>query len=125
MWKKVVDFLSLFGSGATLLCCAIPALLSVIAGGAAVGSFVSIFPWLIPLSEHKDKLFLVAGILIIFNGFLTLRPKGKVACAITGGKGCEVAGSMTKGLFWFSVSLYTIGAFVAYALVPIMRLFEF
>lgn len=57
MWKGIVDFFSLFGSTATLLCCALPALLSVIAGGAAVGAFVSTFPWLIPLSQHKELLF--------------------------------------------------------------------
>jgi len=124
MWKKLVDFFSLFGSSATLLCCALPAILSVIAGGAAVGSLVSVFPWLIPLSMHKHWLFLGAGALLIFNGFLTLKPKGAVACSVTGGKGCAVAGTFTRKMFWFSVSLYGIGAFAAYALVPIMRLFE-
>jgi len=122
--KKIVDFFSLFGSSATLLCCAIPALLSVIVGGAAVGAFVSIFPWIIPISQHKGWLFLIAGALLVFNGILTLRPKGKVACAITGGKGCDIAGSFTKKMFWFSISLYSIGAFAAYALVPIMKFFE-
>jgi len=124
MWKKVVDFFSLFGSSATLFCCAIPATLSVFVGGAAIGSFVSVFPWVIPLSRHKGLLFLVAGSLLLFNGILTLRPKGKVACALTGGKGCDVAGAFTRRMFWFSVSLYGIGAFAAYALVPVMRLFE-
>ena len=121
MWKKVVDFFSLFGSSATLICCAIPATLSVLVGGAAVGSFVSAFPWVIPISKHKDLLFLTAGLLLAFNGFLTLRPKGVVACTITGGKGCEVAGKFTKAVFWFSIGLYTIGALAAYALVPIMK----
>lgn len=124
MKEKVISFFSLFGSTATLLCCALPALLSVIAGGAAVGALISTFPWLIPLSRYKDWIFLIAGILLLVNGFLTLRPKGKLACAITGGKGCEVAGSFTKGMFWFSVVLYSIGAFVAYALVPIIQFLE-
>ena len=124
MWKKFVDFLSLFGASGTLLCCALPALLSVVAGGAAVGSLVSTFPWLIPLSVHKHWLFLGAGALLTFNGFLTLKPKGKVACSITGGKGCAVAGTFTRRMFWFSVILYGIGAFTAYAFVPILRFFE-
>ena len=121
MRKKIVDFFSLFGSSATLLCCAIPATLSVLVGGAAVSSFVSVFPWVIPISKHKDVLFLIAGSLLVLNGVLTLKPKGAVACTITGGKGCEVAGNFTKGVFWFSVSLYSIGAFAAYALVPVMK----
>lgn len=124
MRKKIMSFLSLFGSGATLLCCALPAILSIIAGGTALGAFLSAFPWLIPLSRHKEWIFVVAGILLVINGIFVLKPKGKVACTITGGKGCEGAGGLTKGVFWFSVLLYSIGAFSAYALVPILRFFE-
>ncbi len=124
MREKIVSFLALFGSSATLLCCALPALLVVIAGGAAMGALLSNFPWLIPLSRNKEWIFLGAGVLLLFNGILTLRPKGKVACAITGGKGCEVAGNFTKGMFWFSILLYGIGGFVAFALVPILRFFD-
>ena len=77
-------------------------------------------PWLIPLSQNKNWLFLGAGTLLVFNAFLTLRPKGKVACAVTGGKGCEVAGGFSKRIFWVSVIIYGIGAFAAYALVPLL-----
>ena len=124
MREKIVSFLALFGSSATLLCCALPALLVVLAGGAAMGALLSTFPWLVPLSSNKEWIFLGAGLLLLFNGILTLRPKGKVACAITGGKGCEVAGNFTKGMFWFSILLYGIGGFVAFALVPILRFFD-
>jgi len=119
-----MDFLSLFGSSATLFCCALPALLAAVAGGAAVGSLLSVFPWLIPFSMHKHWLFLGAGLIILFNGFLTLRPKGMVACSITGGKGCAVAGTFTRRLFWFSVILYGIGVFTAYVLIWIIRFFD-
>ena len=122
--EKVVSFLSLFGSTSTLLCCALPALLSVIAGGAAVSSLVSAFPWLIPLSKHKSWIFLGAGALLILNAIITFYPKGKVACSITGGKGCEVAGRFTKTIFWISVILYSLGAFTAYALVPLLKFVE-
>ncbi|MCH7590213.1 hypothetical protein IIB34_04155 [PVC group bacterium] len=98
-FQKLTSFFALFTSTGILLCCALPALIAALAGGAAVSSFVSSFPWLIPLSVHKNWLFLGAGILLIFSGTLTLRPKGKVACTITGGKGCEVAGRFTKLMF--------------------------
>ena len=124
MWKKIVDFFSLFGSTATLFCCALPALLSVLVGGAAVSSFVSVFPWIVPLSEHKAWLFLVAGALIFISGMLTLRPKGKLACSISGGRGCETAGAFTKSVFWISVVLYACGAFAAYGLTPLLMWLE-
>ena len=116
-----MSFLSLFGSSATLLCCALPATLSIVAGGAAVGSLISVFPWLIPLSRYHNWLFLIAGILLFVNGVFVLSPKGKVACSITGGKGCEVAGSFSKWMFGFSIVLYGIGVFFAYAYVPIAK----
>ena len=121
MKERIVSFFGLFGSSATLLCCALPATLSIIAGGAAVGSLISIFPWLIPLSKHHNWIFLIAGILLFINGVFVLSPKGKVSCSITGGKGCEVAGSFFKWMFWVSIVLYGIGAFFAYAFVPIVQ----
>jgi len=121
MREKIVSFFSLFGSTATLLCCALPATLSIIAGGAAVGSLISVFPWLIPLSRYHSWIFLIAGILLLVNGIFVLSPKGKVACSITGGKGCEIAGGFSKWMFWFSIVLYGIGVFFAYAYVPIAK----
>jgi hypothetical protein len=116
-----MSFLGLFGSSATLLCCALPAALSIIAGGAAIGALISVFPWLIPLSRYHNWIFLVAAILLLVNGIFIFLPKGTVACAITGGKGCEVAGKFSKGIFWFSIVLYTIGFFFTYAYVPMAK----
>ena len=122
MREKIMGFFSLFGSTTTLLCCALPATLSIIAGGAAVGSLISVFPWLIPISKHHNWIFLIAGILLLINGIFVIKPKGKVACSITGGKGCEVAGSFSKWMFWISIILYSIGVFFAYTYVPLMEL---
>ena len=122
MREKIMSFFSLFGSTTTLLCCALAATLSIVEGGAAVGSLISVFPWLILISKHHNWIFLIAGILLLINGIFVIKPKGKVACSITGGKGCEVAGSFSKWMFWFSVILYSIGAFFAYAYVPLMEL---
>ena len=124
MKSQFVNFLAVFTSMGTLLCCALPAALAAVAGGAAVGTLITTFPWLITVSHYNGWIFLVAGSLIVFSGFLTLRPQGKLACSITGGKGCEVAGRFTKSMFWISVGIYGVGAFFSYALVPILRLLE-
>ncbi|MCH7496596.1 MAG: hypothetical protein IH971_01940 [Candidatus Marinimicrobia bacterium] len=124
MKSQFVNFLSVFTSTGTLLCCALPAALAAVAGGAAVGTLVTTFPWLIPLSRHKEWIFLAAGVLILLSGILTLRPKGKIACSLTGGKGCEVAGGFTKSMFWSSLGIYGVGGFFAYAIVPLLRLME-
>lgn len=121
MREKVMSFLSLFGSSATLLCCALPAALSMIAGGAAVGAIISIFPWLIPLSRYHNGIFLVAATLLLINGIFIFRPNGKVACALMGGRGCEVAGGFSKAMFWISIVLYGTGFFFAYLYVPVVK----
>lgn len=120
--SKVASFLALFTSTGTLLCCALPSAIAAVAGGSAVVSFVSTFPWLVPLSRQKEWIFLIAGVMILISGLLTYRPKGKVACRLTGGKGCEVAGRLTKVMFWVSAGIYAVGIFFAYALLPVMKL---
>lgn len=122
-WKqKASSFLALFTSAGTLICCALPAAVAAIAGGAAVTSMISIFPWMVSLSANKEWIFLGAVVMIIISGILIYRPKGKIACSITGGQGCEVAGRFTKIMFWTSVTILLIGAFFAYALLPVMQL---
>ncbi len=121
-WKqKASSFFALFTSTGTLICCALPAAVAAFAGGAAVTSMVSTFPWMVALSAQKGWIFLGSAIMLIISGVLIYRPKGKVACSITGGKGCEVAGRFTKIMLWSSVIIYSIGTFFAYALVPMMR----
>lgn len=125
-WKqKASSFLALFTSTGTLICCALPAAVAAFAGGAAVTSMISIFPWMVPLSANKEWIFLGAAVMLIISGVLIYRPKGKVACSITGGEGCEVAGRFTKIMFWSSVTILLIGAFFAYGLLPIMQLLGF
>ncbi len=122
--QKLSGFLALFTSTGTLLCCALPAAVAAVAGGAAVGAFVSTFPWLISISHYKGWIFSAALLLIVFSGILTFRPHGKLACSITGGQGCETAGRFSKTMFWISVIIYAIGVFFAYAAVPILRFIE-
>ena len=122
--QKLTGFLALFTSTGTLLCCALPAAIAAVAGGAAVGAFVSTFPWLISISHYKGWIFFLAFLLIVFSGILTFRPHGKLACSITGGQGCEVAGRFSKIMFWISVIIYVIGFSFAYEIIPILRFFE-
>ena len=52
MKDKALSAVSLFTSSGTLLCCVLPAVVATIAGGAAVSSMLSAFPFLIPLSMN-------------------------------------------------------------------------
>jgi hypothetical protein len=122
-WTQALSsYLALFTSTGTLLCCALPSALAAFAGGSAVVSLVSTFPWLVPLSRNKGWIFLGAGLMLVLTAFLIYRPEGKVACSVTGGEGCAVAGRFTKVTFWASTSIYVVGSFFAYGLLPLMKL---
>jgi hypothetical protein len=124
MKEKIISFLTLFTSTGTLLCCAVPAAIATAAGGAAIGAYVSTFPWVVPVSQHKGWIFLTAGLLIAVSSVLTLRPQGRLACALTGGRGCEAAGQFSRVMLWVAISIYGIGAFTTYGLTPILRHLE-
>ena len=123
MKEKAISVLTLFTSSGTLLCCALPAVVATIAGGAAVSSMLSVFPFLIPLSMNKGWIFIIAAILIAINGYLVFKPNQKVACDVDE-DGCDVTGRFNKRMFYISASVLAVGAFFAYALVPILVYFD-
>lgn len=120
MKNKCLSVLALFTSFGTLLCCVLPAIVATIAGGAAVGAMISAFPWLIPLSQNKGWIFLIAGILILVDVILVFRPNPQTACDVNGEKGCEITSRFSKRMLILAIIIYGIGAFFSYALVPIM-----
>jgi len=125
MKDKALSVLTLFTSSGTLLCCVLPAVVATIAGGAAVSSMLSAFPFLIPLSMNKAWIFGVSAILIAINGYMVFKPNQEVACDVEVGEdGCEVTGRFNKRMFYISVSVLVMGAFFAYALVPILVYFD-
>jgi hypothetical protein len=123
MKDKALSVLTLFTSSGTLLCCVLPAVVATIAGGAAVSSMLSIFPFLIPLSMNKGWIFIIAATLIAINGYLVFKPNQKVACDVDE-DGCDVTGRFNKRMFYISASVLAVGAFFAYTLVPILVYFD-
>ena len=67
--------LSLFTSGGTLVCCALPALLVALGAGAALAGLVTAVPQLIWLSEHKVEVFAVATLMLSISGWLQWRAR--------------------------------------------------
>ena len=124
MKDKALSVFTLFTSSGTLLCCVLPAVVATIAGGAAVSSMLSAFPFLIPLSMHKEWIFAIAAILIAINGYMVFKPNQDVACDVEAGEdGCDITGRFNKRMFYISATVLAVGAFFAYALVPILVYF--
>jgi hypothetical protein len=102
----------------------LPALLVAFGAGAAVVSVVSALAWLVWMSQHKAWLFGVAGLLIALNFALLYRPRGKAACAVSGGGACEMARRWNKGVLWTSAALFAIALFMACAALPLLKELE-
>lgn len=119
-----LQYLSLFSSVGTLLCCALPSLLVLFGLGATVAGILAAAPWLVGLSRHKAAVFAVAGALIGGNLLYVylLAPRLRVtaeACA-PDDPFCGTATRYSRFVLWISVALYAIGFFTAFALGPLL-----
>ena len=110
-----MSFLSLFTSGGTLLCCALPALLVSIGAGAAMAGLITNFPQLVWLSEHKLGLFGVAGLMLLIAGLLQWRAKSLPCPADPAlASACLRARKISRWIYIFSVAIFAVGFFFAF-----------
>lgn len=70
MRDGAATLLTLFTSGGTLVCCALPITLVTLGFGSAVIGLTGAFPWLITLSQHKAWVFAVSATLLVFGGWM-------------------------------------------------------
>ncbi len=112
---KVLHTITLFSSFSTLICCALPALLVVLGLGATLAGFVSTFPQLIWLSEHKILTFSISGLLLSSSAFAMYYNRNAPCPADPEkAKACGRLKKIGKYIFIFSASLYLIGFFFAF-----------
>ena len=112
---KFANILSLFTSGSTLICCALPATLVAIGSAATLASLVSSFPQLIWISEHKPLVFGLAGGMLAIAGYLQWLARhapcpadAKLAAV------CTKTRKNALRIYWLSVGIYAVGAFFAF-----------
>lgn len=122
---KVWNYLALFTSFGTLLCCALPSLLVLLGLGATVASFLSAVPWLVTLARHREIVFIVSGVLIgsdfVYVYWLSPRMKADgEACSIEDGPtACDTATRVSRVALWIAAVIYAVGFFTAYMLAPL------
>jgi len=112
---KRVNWVSLFASTSTLLCCALPALLVSIGAGAALSSLVSNVPQLIWVSEHKPLVFGLAGAMLLLAAGMQWRarnapcPADPELAAV-----CAQTRKTSLRVYYFSVLIYAVGVWFAF-----------
>lgn len=127
--RPLLGYVALFGSFATLLCCALPSLLVLLGLGSAVISLVSSAPWLVTLSRNKAWVFLAAGTLIATNFWYVyvLSPRLRTQarrCAADDPQACDAAHRVSRAVLWVAAGLYVAAATTAFALGPLLAWFE-
>ena len=118
MKNKLADYLSLFASSGTIICCALPALLVSIGAGAALSFLFSIFPQLVVISIYKTQVFIGAFAMLVISGVLQYRARN-LPCPMDRKKAdaCTKAKRLSLIIYFTSVGFFIIGLTFAY-LIP-------
>jgi hypothetical protein len=121
MFRKLVAWITLFGSASTLLCCALPALFVSLGAGAAFASLVTRFPQLIWVSEHKTGVFLFAGTSLAVAGVLQWNARN-LPCPTDPAlaRACASSRRWSLGIYCGSVVIFCVGVLFAYVAPSLM-----
>ncbi|MBI4455791.1 MAG: hypothetical protein HY644_07825 [Acidobacteria bacterium] len=115
----VSEILSVYGallsSFATLVCCALPALLVLLGFGVtSVLTFLTAIPGWQDFSSYEIWLFPLSGILLaagFYFAYFRQNPAQGEVCEIAGGgqeSACSTTTRWNRRLLWFSVFLYSL-----------------
>ncbi|MGV3573105.1 MAG: hypothetical protein ACO1PB_21125 [Ramlibacter sp.] len=114
LWSSVA---TLFAASSTLVCCAIPAMLVALGAGAALSSLVAVFPQVVWLSEHKEGLFLAAGLVMAAAGLLQWRNRNAPCPVDPELRGaCLRTRKAALRIYLASVGFYLVGGWFAFLL---------
>jgi hypothetical protein len=117
--NNFVNYLTLFGSAGTLVCCALPALLVSLGLGAVLAGLASNVPGLIFMSENKSYVFGFAGTMLALNAMMLWR--GRNAPCPTDPKqrdACTKSRRFSLIVFSVSLTILIVGAYFAYFAAP-------
>ena len=118
MNDRAANFFSLFASSSTLICCALPSLFVVLGAGASFATLLTIFPFLIVLSQYKITISLIAFAAIGLAG-LTHYKTAQLPCPADPelGRACLRSRKRARVLYYVSVSIFVFATIFTY-LIP-------
>ena len=118
MNERAANFFSLFASSSTLICCALPSLFVVLGAGASFASLLTVFPFLIVLSQYKLAISLTAFTTIALAGFAHYKT-ARLPCPADPelGRVCLQSRRRARLVYYVSVSIFTFATIFTY-LVP-------
>ena len=117
--NKLVNYLSLFTSSGTIICCALPALFVSMGAGAALSSLIAVFPQLVILSIYKIPIFIGAFIMLIIAGMLQYHLRD-LPCPADKKQAyaCMQTRKVSMIIYFTSVGIFIIGLLFAF-IIPL------
>lgn len=107
--------LALFGSLATLICCALPALLVSVGLGAVMAGLYAAVPQASLIGQYKEAIFLGAGLLLAGAGVMHWRARNAPCPADPAqAAACTRVRRVSAVVLGVAVVLYSFGAFMAF-----------
>jgi hypothetical protein len=106
---------TLLASSGTLVCCALPALLVALGAGTVLASLVTAVPQLVWLSEHKEALFALAGLMLAVGGALQWANR-TAPCPVDPAlrNACLRTRRTSLRIYLFSLGVYAVGGWFAF-----------
>ena len=118
MNDKATNFLSLFASSSTLICCALPSIFVALGAGASFASLITMFPILIVLSQYKVYITFFALIMIAIAGYVNYKTFHMPCPADPElGRMCMQTRRRSRYLYYISVALFVFATIFTY-IVP-------
>lgn len=112
---KPANFLSLFSSFSTLICCALPALFVALGAGASFAALVNTFPFLITLSQYKIHISFFALVMIAIAGYINYKTS-RMPCPADPelGMSCAQTRKRSRALYYLSVLIFVFATVFTY-----------
>jgi hypothetical protein len=122
--KSYLRWTTLLIASGTLVCCALPIVLVSMGFGAVVASINYNIPVLVFLAENKLWTLSIAALLLVFLAWVIWSPNQSCPADPKLAAYCQKAKNWNRKIFWASVSIWGIGIFFSYLLLPIRQFLD-
>lgn len=119
--NTLLRWTTLFATSSTLLCCALPVVLVSLGFGATVASLNYNIPGLLLLAENKFLTLYISAFLLLILAWVIWRPNQACPTDPVLAELCQKAKHWNQRIFWISVSIWGIGFFFSYLLLPLRQ----
>lgn len=120
--KPYLRWLTLFITGSTLLCCALPILLVSLGFGAVVANLNYNIHGLMFLAEYKFWTLSLSALLMMILAWMIWRPNQHCPVDPALARICQKSKRWNKRLFKISITIWLIGFFFSVLLLPLRQL---